>query len=452
MTLTEKLADFCTSHKFEDLPPDVVEKAKICILDAIGVAIEGADAEAAQMAVDYCSDSDGKGTIWSSGKRVAYQDAVLANTSCVQSILHDDVLMSTFAHPAGPVVCSALALGEEIGIGGRDALLATVLGYEVMGCVGGGKEFAGNAIARGFRGTPLYGVFASAGVAGKLLKLTPDQYQHALGAAASFACGILEPLNAGTMEWRVAAGVAANNGIVAAQMARKGLRSAPTALEGKYGFYHAFSGAAGIPPAFVDGPGKPYQIMDNWHKPFPTGAENTWTSAMKLVQGIAVRNDIDISKVRTIEVRVMGRMLSYPGLQFVGVCETIDRALMSKPFALAAILKNKTLNYNVYRTQLEDASLYELAKKVKVSTLGEDRWGQFVAEAEVTMADGTVHKGDPADLAPVQFYRNRELAQQSFIELTDSLLPPGRSQAIADAVFRLETMKNITELMELFRR
>jgi 2-methylcitrate dehydratase PrpD len=194
MTLTGALADFSTKLRFEDLPQDVVEKAKICILDAIGVALEGAGGEAAELAIAYSSETQGNGTIWATGTRVAYMDAVLANTACVQSILHDDVLMSTFAHPAAPVVCSMLGLGEELHSNGRDALLATVIGYEVMGCIGGGKNFAGAAIARGFRGTPLFGVFASAGVAAKLLALPKDAFQHALGAAASFACGILEPM------------------------------------------------------------------------------------------------------------------------------------------------------------------------------------------------------------------------------------------------------------------
>lgn len=452
MTLTGTLAEFCTRLRFEDLPADVVEKAKVCILDAIAVGLEGAQAEAPRLAIAYASDSKGSGTIWANGTRVSYLDAVFANTACVQSILHDDVLMSTFAHPAGPVVCSVLGLGEELAISGESALLATVIGYETMGCVGGGEKYAGAAIARGFRGTPLFGVFASAGVAGKLLALPADAYQHALGAAASFACGILEPMDAGSMEWRFAAGLATNNGILAAQMARKGMRSAPTALEGRFGFYRAFCGAEGTPPAFAQGPGKRFQIMDNWHKPFPTGSESTWVSAMKLVQGIVVRHKVDPRKVSSVVVRVMGRMLNYPGLTFANVCQTIDKAIMSKPFAVAAIVKNGTLNYDVYRTQLSDPALYEVASKVRVEPLSGDRWDKFYAEAEITMNDGTKYVGDPADLAPVQFFRNAELAERSFMELTAGLLPDAKAKQIVDTVLRLERLRDISALTKLFER
>ena len=144
---------------------------------------------------------------------------------------------------------------------------------------------------------------------------------------------------------------------------------------------------------------------------------------MKLVQGIVRRNDIDPKRVSSVVVRVMGRMLNYPGLQFSGVCETIDKAIMSKPFALAAIIKNKTLNYTVYRTQLRDPELIDLANKVRVEPLSGNQWDRFVAEAELTMDDGTVHRGDPADLAPIQFFRDRDLAEESFLELTHGILP-----------------------------
>jgi hypothetical protein len=123
---------------------------------------------------------------------------------------------------------------------------------------------------------------------------------------------------------------------------------------------------------------------------------------------------------------------------------------MSKPFAVAAIIKNKTLNYTVYRTQLQDPELVDLAKKVRVEPLSGNQWDRFVAEAEVMMDDGTVHRGDPTDFAPVQFFRNWDLAEESFMELTEGILPKQRAQDIIDAVFRLEELSDVSLLTKLF--
>jgi hypothetical protein len=66
------------------------------------------------------------------------------------------------------------------------------------------------------------------------------------------------------------------------------------------------------------------------------------------------------------------------------------------------------------------------------------------------MQDGTVHRGDPADLDPIQFFRNRKLAEESFMELTEGLIPAGKRKRIVEAVFHLEEMKDISDLTRLF--
>lgn len=448
MELTGVLATFCANLDYESLPPEVVEKAKICILDAVGVALEGAREEAADLTVAYCSRSSGDSTIWANGVKVNYTDAILANTACVQSILHDDVLMSTFAHPAGPVISTVLALGEQTKASGRDTLLATAVGYETMGCIGGGERFAGAAIARGFRGTPLFGVFASAGAAAKIKHLSPEAFQDALGIAASMAGGLLEPMDAGSMEWRFVAGLAARNGVVAAEIAEMGMRAAPRALEGPFGFYNCFCGTTEVPQSFLEEIGTKYQIMDNWHKPFPTGSESTWVAAMKQLQGIARRNDLELASVTTIIVRVMGRMLRYPGLQYSGMCNTISDAIMSKPFAVASILKNKTLNFDIYKEQLQDPVIVDLSKKVYVEPLPGELWDKFVAEVEVRMEDGTVYRGDLEDARPIQFFRDRALAKESFLEITEGILVPSRAEEVVDCIFSLEEVKSVGELTD----
>ena len=41
MSLTRLLSEFCTKLRYDDLAPEVIEKAKICILDTIGVGLKG---------------------------------------------------------------------------------------------------------------------------------------------------------------------------------------------------------------------------------------------------------------------------------------------------------------------------------------------------------------------------------------------------------------------------
>ena len=56
------------------------------------------------------------------------------------------------------------------------------------------------------------------------------------------AAGTNQTWVAGTHEWQIQVGMAAQYGIVAARLAAAGCTGAPDALEGKAGFYTAFMG------------------------------------------------------------------------------------------------------------------------------------------------------------------------------------------------------------------
>ena len=145
-------------------------------------------------------------------------------------------------------------------------------------------------------------------------------------------------------------GIAAQNGIQATLLARRGLRAAPTALEGKFGFWRAFGGATEPPANATADLGATYAITKTFHKPYPTASEYTWNSAMYVTHQLAIQNAIDFRNVESIAVTVMTKMLTYPGLAFAGPYENIDQAIASKPFAIAAIVRNHGFTSEVYRT------------------------------------------------------------------------------------------------------
>lgn len=54
-TMSEKLGAYASRLKYEDLPAEVIHKAKCLILDTIGCAFDGYDSESAKIAHDYAS-------------------------------------------------------------------------------------------------------------------------------------------------------------------------------------------------------------------------------------------------------------------------------------------------------------------------------------------------------------------------------------------------------------
>ena len=301
-TVAAELGSFLSGLRYSDLSPDVAEKARICVLDAIGTALEGYRLEPVVIALDTAEEMSrgGETTLWGRVARVDPLSATFANCVAIHALLHDDTLMDSWSHPAGPVVAAALAVAEANRASGKEALLGIVAGYEVMGRLGGQGAIAFEGIRRGFRANSTYGVFGAAAAAASIMRLDAVQYANALACAASFANGLIEPLHAGSMEWRHETGIAAQNGVQAALLARRGLRAAATAFEGKFGFWRAFGGATQAPASATADLGRSYAITKTFHKPYPTASEYTWNSAMYVTHQLATRNDIDFHDVDEI--------------------------------------------------------------------------------------------------------------------------------------------------------
>jgi 2-methylcitrate dehydratase PrpD len=91
--------------------------------------------------------------------------------------------------------------------------------------------------ARGWHCTSSIGTLGAAAAAARILKLSPAAAAHALGIAASLACGLKE--NIGTMVKPLHAGAAARNGVMAARLAQQGFTASETALDGPQGYLAA---------------------------------------------------------------------------------------------------------------------------------------------------------------------------------------------------------------------
>jgi len=128
---TEILADYIAETNFEDLPNDVVHKAKMCILDSLGCAIGGYQTKVGQIVVDLIREMGGKpqSTIIAARHKTSSVLAVFANSTMANALDYDDTL---FAHPGATTIPPALVVGEDRNSSGREFITSVVVGYEVM--------------------------------------------------------------------------------------------------------------------------------------------------------------------------------------------------------------------------------------------------------------------------------------------------------------------------------
>ncbi|HBI82254.1 MAG TPA: hypothetical protein DDY24_00885, partial [Alcaligenaceae bacterium] len=80
-SIIQRFADYFCSVKFDDLPAEVVHKAKMLTIDLIGVALPGTRMDFPQIAIDYLSSLEGvrQSTIFGVREKVPALHAALVN-------------------------------------------------------------------------------------------------------------------------------------------------------------------------------------------------------------------------------------------------------------------------------------------------------------------------------------------------------------------------------------
>lgn len=215
-------------------PPAALDRAAAAVRDTVGVMLAGATEPAARL-VQAMAVEEGRGpcAIVGTPARTGASWAALANGVAAHALDFDDMCFVSLAHPSCALLPAALAAGELTRASGRALLDAYVVGFEIecrLGVVMNPRHYHD----RGWHCTSTIGTVGAAAAASRVLGLTPEETGHALGMAASSACGLKE--NLGSMVKPLHAGMAARNGVVAARLARRGYTASERSLDGSQGF------------------------------------------------------------------------------------------------------------------------------------------------------------------------------------------------------------------------
>src|SRR6266850_2406017 len=234
-TYTRGLAEFAAGLRYESIPPEVRERLKLLILDALGCALYGAELEWCRILRRslLSVDRDASCSVWGTVERLSAPHAALANGTQVQSFELDDVHRAGVLHVGAVVLPALLAVAElRRGLDGREFLAAAVAGYEIGPRVG--LCMGPQHIGQGWHSGATVGVFAAAAAASRGLRLGADKTVHALGIAGTQAAGLMAA-QYGAMVKRMHAGRSSQSGLYGALLAKAGFTGIRDVFEAPYG-------------------------------------------------------------------------------------------------------------------------------------------------------------------------------------------------------------------------
>ena len=242
MSLSRKFAAFVANLEFEDLPPEVVDRAKGVTLQALSSALVARDMPGSRQALALMQEEEagggGAATVLCHGAQLTKAGAAFVNAEMIFAGGKWDTFRM-LTHPGIAILPAALAAAEITGASGKEFLTAVAAGYEVMERMA--AEFIPTLMSRGFHAGPVFGIFGAAVAAAKLRRLDADQIHSAIAQCVNLAAGNLEGARSGGRSLRE--GGAVRNALLAVALAKHGTPGGETTLEGDAGFYHAYAGS-----------------------------------------------------------------------------------------------------------------------------------------------------------------------------------------------------------------
>lgn len=432
---TRALARFVAELKYESLPPEVIERARVHLLDGLGCLLAGTKGgpgrSAAQM-VAALHTQGGDATVFTGRTRASPRDAAFVNAMTLYSVGLNDIHTGSVSHPGGCVIPTVLAAGEAGNVPGREMLVSMIAGYEVMCRVG--RSIMPSHRERGFHPTGTYGTFGTAAAAARMMGLTADQTANALGIAGSQAAGLFEFHKDGALTMVFHAARAAQNGIEAALLTTTGLTGPFTVLEGERGFCRATSNAFDE-SLLTRKLGQSYEVMATSFRPYygcsSTLAGSGCTAALMKRLGIESPDEVAEVTVRCHAVVEHDNHEDDP--------QTLLAARLSLPFNVSLVLaRGDVVTADLYDEDLRDPEVRASLKKVRL--VRDDAMPRFGCSMTMKLTDGKT--AEEANLAPrggADQPLTWDDVTDKFRRLTSAVMHPEGAQPVIDAVRNLET-------------
>jgi 2-methylcitrate dehydratase len=450
-TVTAKMSRWAADLRYQDISPEAVYQAKRFLLDSVGCALGGYQQHDVKIALEVLDEVAGPGpaTVIGTGQRIDPVSASLANALMIRCMDYNDIYWKQDPSHPSDIFPAAIACCERTASDGKELIVGLALGheFEMRFC-----EAAFPGIReRGWHHATLT-AFVSPIVAGRALHLNWEQIQHAIGISASRHC-TLGAVTAGklTMMKNTVDPMATQSGVFAALLAEKGYSGPEHVIDGKEGLTQVFKPEWKL-DLLTDGLGDSWRITQCGMKAFPT--EALTHTPISAVLDLVKSNDLRPDQVEKIQIRSLARaadILSDPSKYDPHTKETADHSL---PYVIAAALVERQVTPVQFTMEkIMDPKIRAQLNKIEVVA---DPEIEKVFPAlqrvivNINITDGRCFskqldypKGDPRNPLTDQE------VEEKFAALADGVLSKAAQERVKDAIWKLEGIRSVSELMAL---
>ena len=326
VSLSRQIAKWVSGLSYDDLPNEVVDRAKGVTLHNMSSVLLGSQTQSGRQALELIrSEEEGVkigATLMVDGTMVTKGGAAFANSELVMAGGKVDTFRM-LTHPGTSILPGALVASEAVSASGKQFITGVAAGYEVMERLA--ADYIPTVMSRGFHASPVFGIFGAAIAAAKIMNLTEEQINNVIGMCVHLSSGNLEGPRSGGRALRE--GAAARNAMVAISLAVMGQIGGETTLDGEAGFYHAYTGnnLGRLTYSFVGdtrssldnitkGLGQDWTFLETLYRTYSTAGYNL--AHVDVTAQICKENDITFEDVDRVEAVVNWLETQYPSPAF----------------------------------------------------------------------------------------------------------------------------------------
>ncbi len=465
MTTASILAEFISGTEFKDIPDGIVKQSKMVLLDSIGCALGGLNTEKGKIALAFGTKktAQAEATILGGRGKAPAPIASFVNGELFNALDYD-VLCAPSGHVTPYVLSAPLAVAEWKNAGGKDLILAIALAHEIAQRISSGLVIPeglskktskqGISVQLPIHG---YGVNIFGGIAGtaKILGLDTEKIENAFGTGA-YMCPVPTLIRftetvPSSMSKFASAGWISQAEVTATLLSEMGYTGDRDVFDGEFAFWKSFAADGWDPRVVVDGLGSLWFFSNAIsYKEYPCcGAMH---GALDIFMAIMKKFRINPEDIKELNIG-LNLLAEFSLWKNRKINNHID-AQFSTAYVFAVAAHRIETGYKWQEKETYTApKIVEFMKRINIFTPASPNCEKKNSMVEVIVQDNNTREEkrySERDVWPLQSMMDEQKLCEKFENNVAHVLSPQKTEQALHAFLSLETIDNISALMELF--
>ncbi|NOX16056.1 MAG: MmgE/PrpD family protein [Epsilonproteobacteria bacterium] len=430
------IIDFIKDTKYEDLDIDVIEEAKKCLLDTVGVCIIGSRTELSKIVNNFSKKyySGDDANSFGHKTKMSQMGALFTSSMSTDAFDMHDGHVLTKGHAGVSIIPAALILHNSKIVSGKELLTNIVVGYEIA--IRAGIALHGST--DDYHSSGAWNSLGVCAIACRILDLDKEKIRHALGICEFYAprAQMMKVIDNPTM-LKDGSGFGAFVGLKAALLAKEGFTGMPSLLI-----------TSKETKKYWKDLGKKYEIKRQYFKSYPVCR---WAQpSIEAIKSLNAKYTINSNQIKKITIKTFHEATRLNNK----MPKNTEEAQYSLKYPVILTLLGEDITENIVKNNFStNKEMNKLFKKVQIKekkVFSKSFPAKRLASITIDMIDGNSYKsGSKEAIWGENDSPSYNQIRDKFFKLCKHALTKQTAEKIENFIYDCENLEDIKSISSL---